>query len=92
MLKIFIGCELTSLVRSQLRRSKTWQQEKIGSASGLTKTHLNKSEYIGFAATSETLADIITQCQQLEEQILVYCPDLKKGQIRVVCFPQLLVS
>ena len=95
--KLFVGCLLTGEGKLNLRNSLGWKQAKISGQHhplNLQEIHYQNHEYLGIFVSEEylTLKELKVFEERIRKAIEDYCPDLDQNTLKVVVFPQILVS
>lgn len=95
ILKLFIGCPLTSEVRMHLNESRLWGQAVIAPLQEreLLETRFQQQEYLGRFFDSDMLAlDQIKAIENsLRKNIHTYCPKFNADKLIFCVFPQIFV-
>lgn len=94
--KLFVGYEVTSEIRSQLHRSKAWQQTSVLSPSerDLIEVNHQGNHYVGrFLPQDRLILSDVKENDALAKKALKnYCPDCNLDEMPVRIFPQVFVS
>lgn len=95
IVKLFVGCVLTSEVRMHLHESPAWKQALIAPAHerDLVEIRFQGEQYLGrFVEKQELpLHELKTIEQQVRGSIQTYCPQLNLERLSCCVFPQIFL-
>lgn len=95
--KIFVGCLLTAEARLFLQNSLKWKHALIEgerSSHHLLSVHYENKDYVGKATDKDnaTLEELDAIEKNIRQQMSFYCPELDTNTLKIMIFPQILVS
>jgi hypothetical protein len=95
MVRLFIGCRLTSEMRMYLKESRAWKQMSIAPMQerDLIETHYQQKDYLGhfFSEDCLPLEKLKESEKRVKEAIAAYCPKLQTEQLNCSIFPQIFL-
>ncbi len=95
LVKLFVGCTLTSEIRMHLNESRLWNQAQVAPRQerDLIETRFQQQEYLGRFLNEKELA--IPELKEIEKgvrsSIESYCPKLNSDRLSFCVFPQLFL-
>jgi len=94
--KLFIGFEVTSEMRSQLHRSKAWQQASVLNPAERDLIEINHHghSYVGRFLPQDRiiLSDVRANDAIAKKALKHYCPDCDLDEMTLRILPQVFVS
>lgn len=95
--KLFVGCLLNAESKMHLQNSISWKQmqiDKENHTENFKQIHYQNHEYFGLFAEQEriTLQDLKSIEALIRKAFEDFCPKLNKNTLKVVVFPQILLS
>lgn len=97
--QIFLGCQVTSDLRTALEQSVSWKTAQIVKQSAPTPSALSiipfrGKEYLGHFVneSNATIANLTSMKETIEEKICSYCPNLEVSKLNYIVFPQFFIS
>ena len=95
LIKLYLGCPLTSEIRMHLKTSHLWNQALIVPKleRELVETRFQQQEYLGrfFDGEQLSLERLKAAEKEMRELIQSYCPKLNAEKLTFCVFPQIFL-